>query len=285
MKNLKSRFGLITLTVILLSAASASAHQPRLNESIVTSVPDPEISRAYYGKLEGAPHIYIISSDKEFNLYTGILVPNIPNQKKDVSFSVIKIGDIPATVAMMNGVGFDWEPFFEEFGRDNYLKGPESSAKVPVGQYEVKVWSASNDSKYSLAIGEIEAFDFKESMNAVRLIPEIKKNFFEESPAGFILSPFGYSYILIMFLLSAIFGFIYRALLKKFAARTPYGLSKNIGKPDRMFRAALGLALFLFAIFTSWSPLLLFAAGFCFFEAIFSWCGVYAALGKNTCPL
>lgn len=285
MKNFKSRFGLITLTVILISAASASAHQPRLNESIITSVSDPEISKAYYGKLEGEPHTYKISSAEKFDLYVGILAPDIPNQKRDVSFGVIKIGDIPTDVATMVGIGFDWKPFFEEFGRDSYLKGPEFRSKLSAGEYEIRVWSSNNDSKYSLAIGEIEAFDFKESMNAIRLIPEIKKNFFEESPAGFILSPFGYGYILIMFLLSAIFGLIYRALLKKFAARTPYGLSKNIGKPDRLFRAGLGLALFLLAVFTSWSPLLLFASGFCFFEAIFSWCGFYAALGKNTCPL
>jgi len=41
----------------------------------------------------------------------------------------------------------------------------------------------------------------------------------------------------------------------------------------------------LWAITTTWSPILIFFSGFAFFEAIFSWCGFYAAMGKNTCPV
>ncbi len=92
-------------------------------------------------------------------------------------------------------------------------------------------------------------------------------------------------YIFIMFFLAFVFGFSYRFLLKKFAAKTVRGVSKNIGKPDRAVRLTIGVVLFLWAIFTNWSPVLLFFSGFCFFEAIFSWCGFYAALGRNTCPL
>jgi Na+-transporting NADH:ubiquinone oxidoreductase subunit NqrB len=47
----------------------------------------------------------------------------------------------------------------------------------------------------------------------------------------------------------------------------------------------IGIALLVWAITTSWNPLLIFFSGFLFFEALFSWCGLYAALGKNTCPL
>ena len=41
----------------------------------------------------------------------------------------------------------------------------------------------------------------------------------------------------------------------------------------------------LLAITTTWSPILIFFSGFALFEAIFSWCGFYAAMGKNTCPV
>jgi len=88
-----------------------------------------------------------------------------------------------------------------------------------------------------------------------------------------------------MFVLAFIFGFIYRTVLKKYARNTPRGVSKNIGKYDKIVRVAIGVALLLIAITTTWSPLLLFFSGFAFFEAIFSWCGLYAVLGKNTCPI
>jgi len=87
-----------------------------------------------------------------------------------------------------------------------------------------------------------------------------------------------------MFSLACIFGLVYRALLKKIAPNTPYSSSENIGKNDRLIRGALGVLLFILAVVTSWSPLLFFFSGFAFFEALFSWCGFYAALGKNSCP-
>jgi hypothetical protein len=78
---------------------------------------------------------------------------------------------------------------------------------------------------------------------------------------------------------------LYRFILKKFASGTTRGAHKNIGKYDRAIRFAIALGLLLLAITTSWSPWLLFFSGFALFEAIFSWCGFYAALGKNTCPV
>lgn len=88
-----------------------------------------------------------------------------------------------------------------------------------------------------------------------------------------------------MYALAIVFGFSYRALLKRFARGTVRGVEQNIGKPDRLLRFSLGVGLLLLAITTTWSPLLLFFSGFCFFEAAFSWCGFYAALGRSTCPI
>jgi uncharacterized membrane protein len=88
-----------------------------------------------------------------------------------------------------------------------------------------------------------------------------------------------------MFVLAFIFGFICRTVLKKITQNTTRGTIKNIGKKDRMMRVVIGTILFLIAITTTWSLWLLFFSGFAFFEAIFSWCGFYAALGKNTCPI
>jgi hypothetical protein len=272
----------IFLIIFLFIPALTLAHQPRITENIETIVTDPEISKAYYGKFDGEQHVYLISATEPFDLYVNVLVPDIVGQKKDVSAVIFKDG---SEIKKLDGVNFEWKKFFEPFGHDTYWMGPEYKARADAGQYEIHVSSVSNSGNYSLAVGEVESFDFKESMNALRLIPKIKRIFFNELPVDFILSPFGAGLIFVMFLLSFIFGFIYRTLLKKIAGKTPHGKSKNIGKSDRLFRAVLGFILFVLAITTSWNPLLFFASGFCFFEAIFSWCGVYAAMGKNTCPI
>lgn len=91
--------------------------------------------------------------------------------------------------------------------------------------------------------------------------------------------------IILTYTLAFIFGFLYRYLLKKFARGTTRGLSQNIGKYDRALRFAIAIGLLIFAIATSWSPWLLFFSGFSLFEAIFSWCGFYATIGKTTCPI
>ena len=90
---------------------------------------------------------------------------------------------------------------------------------------------------------------------------------------------------LLVFVSAFVFGFLYRFLLKRIASRSPMGAQKNIGKPDRVARFVIGCLLLVWAGMTSWNPLLLFVSGFAFFESIFSWCGLYAVLGKNTCPL
>ena len=280
---------LITIALFLpvfLLPTVTSAHQPRIVTENPTIVRFPEVSKAYYGILSGEPAVYTITSDKAFALYVGVLVPDIADQKKDVSAVILKDGK---ELTVLESTGFEWKQFFEPFGSDTYWQGPEYKAQVDAGTYEIRVSSAQNDSKYSLAIGEIEAFDFKETVNALTLIPQLKKNFFNKSPIDFILSPFGWGLIFIMFVMAFMFGFVYRIVLKKFARNTTHGasknISKNIGKKDRLIRLVIGVALLVLAITTTWSPWLLFFSGFAFFEAIFSWCGLYAALGKNTCPI
>jgi hypothetical protein len=282
--NFKKTIGLFL--ALLVVPVFALAHQPRVTSTPVTMVPDPEISKAYYSALKGDPQAYRIVSDKEFDLYVNILVPDIEGQKKDVSAVVIKDGDAANPIAVLDGVDFEWKKFFEPFGYDSYWMGPEYRAKVEAGTYEVRVWSTAYDSKYSVAIGEIEAFDMREGINAIRLIPALKKDFFGKSPIDFILSPFGWGYILVMYVLAFAIGFLYRYLVRRFAkAGSSSGVAKNINTNDRIVRAILGLTLLVVAILTSWNPILLFISGFCFFQAIFSWCALNHALGKNTCPI
>ena len=260
----------------------ASAHQPRIVQSRQTAVDLPEISKAYYGTLTGQPDVFTITSAAPFNLYVNILAPDIAEQKKDVSVSIVKDDQL---YAALDGSTFAWKKFFEPFGHDTYWMGPEFREKEAAGTYVITVTSPNNKSKYALAIGEAENFNAKEILNALTLVPQIKTGFFHESPANFIFSPYGWGTILALYALAAIVGLLYRFVLKKMAERSVRRLSKNIGTPDRLLRLAIGVVLLIIAITTSWSLILIFASGFTVFEAAFSWCGLYAALGKNTCPI
>jgi hypothetical protein len=272
----------ITLLILFLIPTLTSAHQPRIADSRLTEVLSPEISKAYYGKLTGEPDVYVIKATEAFDLYVNVLVPDIVGQKKDVSAVILKDNK---QITVLDGINFEWKKFYEPFGADTYWMGPEYKARAEAGVYEVRVWSSNNDSKYSLAIGEIEAFDMKEGLNALTVIPELKKNFFDKSPIGFIKSPFGWGLIVAMYILALIVGIVYRFILRRVANGTVRGVHKNIGKSDRLLRLAIGVGLLLWAITTTWSPILIFFSGFALFEAVFSWCGFYAALGKNTCPV
>ncbi len=84
----------------------------------------------------------------------------------------------------------------------------------------------------------------------------------------------------------ALFAFVYRIVHKKIAKPGALTLgAKNIGKKDRIARVIIGLVLLVLAYNANMDPGALFFAGFAFFEAAFSWCGLYALMGRNTCPV
>jgi hypothetical protein len=268
------------LSVLVFLAAPVFAHQPMVVESDKVAVVDPEVSKAYYGELSGTPHEYSISSTEPFKLYVGILIPYAEDSKKDVVAEIRK-GD--EMIQMIGGKEAEWKEMFEFFGQSTYWDGGEYKERVEAGEYTISVSSLNNNSKYSIAIGQIEAFNVRETINAFKLIPWLKNNFFNESPISFIRSPFGWGYIILVYIIAFVFGFLYRFALKKSANRSIQKVRKNIGKKDRIIRLALWFGLLIWAVTTSWSPILLFFSGFALFEAIFSWCGLYAAIGKNTC--
>jgi len=88
-----------------------------------------------------------------------------------------------------------------------------------------------------------------------------------------------------VYALSFVFGYTYRFALKKFSSRNINGRAvKNINTRDRLIRLFLGIILLVLGI-SNWSLLILFFSGFCFYEAIVSWCGLNALLNKNSCSL
>lgn len=259
---------LITIAAGYIKVAPASAHQPRIVEGRQTIVTDPEVSKAYYGTLSGSAHTYTIESKEKFDLYVGILVPDTKNSKKDVTAKVYKEDELLATIG---GEKANWKKFFEPFGQSTYWDGGEYRAKAEAGTYSIIVSSVNNDSKYSLAIGEIEAFDRKEGLNALNLIPGLKRQFFEESPISFIKSPFGWAYILILYIFASVAGLLYHFVLQKVAKGSLLEKTKNIGSKGRIVWLAIWLALLLWAITTSWNAWLIFFSGIALFEALINW--------------
>ena len=184
MKSKAKNLGLIILFVLILflSIESLSAHQPRLDTGTATIenpiiVDNPEISQAFYGQLKGEPVYYQINSDKPFELYLNLLVPTSPGQGGELVSAEVtnSSGDV---VLFLNGTNSTWTPYFEEFGGDYYLKGPEATLKVPAGTYNIKVFNSRNQGKYSLAIGKIETFPANEALTALFTLPLLKEEFF-----------------------------------------------------------------------------------------------------------
>lgn len=261
-------FYLPSLLVLFLSPASVFAHQPRIVEQSPITVTDPEISKAYYGELTGEQQIYKISSDKPFNLYVGILEPEISGQTKNTSVMIIK-ADSPDSkpYAVLDGMSFKWTRMWEPFGADSYWTGPEYKGRAKAGDYEIHVLNTMNRGKYTLTIGETEAFGPKEIWDTLKIVPTLKRDFFEESPLTFILSPFGWGLILTLYALVLIIGLLAHYIFRRISKRSRQKGVTRLAAEHRLLLAGFGVCLLLLAVATSWNPILIFVSGVCLFEA------------------
>ena len=149
---------------------SIIAHQPKLikyspDENNPYIISDPEISKAFYGKLNGQSHWYKIDSNKSFLFYAGILTP----ENKEFNYVSIKVLNQNKEILYeANGKDFEWKLWYEPYARDNYWKGPEignptnkefmTSFEIPADKYYIVVYNEKNIGHYSLAVGEAEFF-------------------------------------------------------------------------------------------------------------------------------
>ena len=259
---------IVILFLILVSwPLKVLAHQPRLVEMEKINVTEPEISKAYYGNLSGKPHIYTISTSSPIDLYVNVLVPFIEGPEKNVIVKIFKGEQLMEILSPKKG---DWKEFFEPFGHSMYWKGPEFKVRADAGKYKIHVQSTEKSIRYVLATGEIEDFDGPESLNIILLIPKLKKDFFEESPLSFILSPLGWGYVLLLQLLVILTGFVISKILNisRIHFQTKYfqSSSKNIIICGVFF----WVTILFFAIQTSWHPLLIMMSGLALFIALIS---------------
>ena len=161
----------LLLFILFLFSMPVHAHQPKLiNYSPTIDSPHkvifPEISKAYYSKLTGQPHYYVINSEDDFLFYTSILSPKINEEPSRFSLEVLD-GD-QNIVYKVDGLDFEWTAWYEPYARDWYWKGPEigvesgkefqTSFTIDAGTYYIKVFNENNIGHYSLAVGEAEFF-------------------------------------------------------------------------------------------------------------------------------
>lgn len=206
-KSVYAKIAVISAVVLVCVPAAVRAHQPRLVGSQTDiEVTLPEVSKAYYGRLDGTPVTYCIEADAEFRLYVNILVPDIEGIDKDVSVKILRQGTV---ISHLDGTRHDWKPFFEPFAGDAYFRGPEYNQPQSPGSYEVQVFSPDNQGKYALAIGRQESFPLGELVKTYLVLPRLKSEFFGKSPFSAYSNRMGMFLGILILLAVIVFAILY----------------------------------------------------------------------------
>jgi hypothetical protein len=188
-----------------------SAHQPKIikNQNLII-VQNPEVSQAFYSQLKSAPQIYQIIQDKPFALYVNLLLPQLPSVNKNLSAEIYQ-GSVAKEnlITTLDGPSAEWTKMYEPFGGDNYFQGPEYKKQVDPGTYLIKVFNPNNQGKYVIAIGEKEEFPLKEMVRTIKVLPTLKKDFFERSP---LTAFFNYTGIFLLVIIIILAGIITLAI-------------------------------------------------------------------------
>ena len=218
---------ILALFIMLTSVSIANAHQPRLVKHETTIVNNPEVSQAFYAELTGDPHEYKIESDVQFNLYVGLLVPDIAGVEKDFSALITKEEQVHNTgddndihehdrfEVLLDGPSHKWTPYYEEHAGDDYFIGPAlqtddsdpafhpKGIAVEAGEYSVEIFSPDNEGKYVLVVGDTEKFPLIEIANTVTRVPQVKE-YFNKSPLSAFSTPTMAGFLAIIVLLAVV---------------------------------------------------------------------------------
>jgi catechol 2,3-dioxygenase-like lactoylglutathione lyase family enzyme len=177
------------VAIAVSGTGRAYAHQPQMvTDTGITRVDKPEVSKAFYAELFGRPAVYEIVSPDSFDLYVNILVPDEAGIPTDLSVTVTSG---PDSIALLEGPAHGWTKFYEPFGGDSYLMGPEQRLRVGPGTYVATVTRPGNQGRYVLAVGEREEFSFKEIIRILGLMPRLKRDFFHKASIRALTDPIG----------------------------------------------------------------------------------------------
>ena len=183
----------IFIIAFLFLCAQAFAHKPVLNDNSAYppdapyEVEEPEISKAIYSTLNGAPHYYRIQSDIDFDFYAGILAAKIGECALEQKFSFEVLDSEFHRIDLADGDNFEWTPWYEEYGKQWYWNGPEigknflSDRVYKAGTYYIKVFNNTNTGQYIMAIGDIEKFSFTDIVGLLFSMGDIEDEFWNPS--------------------------------------------------------------------------------------------------------
>jgi hypothetical protein len=202
----------LTISALLLGwPKAAAAHQPRITSGQGEEIQNPEISQAFYAELQGEPDEYTIRAGEEFLLHINILVPDLPENRRDFRAEVYErtSDSLGPLLLELEGKGHKWVPFFEPFVGDRYYQGPETDRRLSAGIYVILVSNPDNQGKYILSVGREERFSLAEGVEMLRRLPAVK-GYFEKSPLTAYFNLVGLFVLIALLLLAAgVFG-VYR---------------------------------------------------------------------------
>jgi len=179
--------------IFFLIGINSYAHQPVLNEQNHITYDDPfliekpEVSKAIYSTLTGKPHIFKISSNKDFKFYVGITVPKIEGCNQFNKFSFQVLDSNKKIIKNFDGQIFKWWPWYEKYGKKWYWVGPEfgsnfkSNSTFAAGDYYIKIFNKKNEGNYVLATGDIEKFGPFIIAKLPFILPKINKKFWDKT--------------------------------------------------------------------------------------------------------
>lgn len=156
----------------------AEAHQPRIVAGTTETVEKSDVSKAYYGVLQGTPHEFSFTHEDKLPLYLSLLSPKTFNAHTDFIARLYKDEHLVAT---LDGTLEPWHTWYEPFGGDTYWQGPEFIQQVPAGNYRVVVSNSDNQGAYTFAIGTQESFTPTEIVRTLAILPIIKEDFFHQT--------------------------------------------------------------------------------------------------------
>ncbi|MCX6714057.1 MAG: hypothetical protein NTV48_03070 [Candidatus Vogelbacteria bacterium] len=168
---------ILSFSLFLLLPLACSAHLPRLvvgqnpnlNNPVV--IQEPKISQVFYGQLIGDDQYYSFNLPKQTKILLGLLTPidekNWPNLEL-----IAREGRRESLAGSFTKV------YFEEFGGDYYLQGPEKTFNLNAGGYILKISNASSTGRYALVVGKEESFTAMEVIKTYLVLPLVKEKFF-----------------------------------------------------------------------------------------------------------
>jgi hypothetical protein len=175
----------IVILILAIVLATGYGHQPRFIMGQIPTrdnpiiVKQPTISKAFYGELKDTAAYFKVVLHDTLSIYLNLLVPDI-DTFRDYKFSADLLDSAWNLICRLDSGQAAWKPFYEKYGKDNYLMGPETRVPLKAGTYYIRVFNAVGAGRYALATGEKESFPLLEIWRAIRVMPKLKKHFFNK---------------------------------------------------------------------------------------------------------